>query len=398
MKRIFTLALMASLTYQAYGQITLDASNVPVASPTYNIDLLGAIEGAAIGPDQVWDYSSAAAANSTTNNFPAATNANFIAAGAETTFSYDKTAFVMGGNTIATTVIEQWDFSQEGLHVIGYFLPGGSLDLGDVGGVAGDSIGAPDQEILPDVPLTLMDYPVTANSAWSSVSTFNNPFWASIAQFNLDHTPMVQQITVVRTDSIVGWGEMTVYTSGGISIPYPVLMRRTHMHHVDSLLVDGAPASQDVLDFFGFVQGNINSIQNFDDFIREDMYRYLIRVFYGGDNTFSTVAQVQLCTDNLETLGVNDGSAAGYSVMVYPNPTDNGTVNLNVIGRTLSGKVHYSVSDLAGRTVQTGTLEAQAGSKMSIVLGSEIANGNYNLTVTDKSGSTVVNQKLSVQR
>lgn len=395
MKKLITVFAFLLYANLASSQITLNASDMPWQQSFnfMNLNLAG-MANPMSGSNQSWNYGNAVALGSPFQIlYPAETDTFFTNLGVETFLLVSKPF----GNSIVTwEYFEEWDFNSTGLYVKGYAAPAGSIDLSPFGGLTTDSIGSGELKFVSSNPVAFFKYPMTMGSSWSTVSTnqFNN--WISIAALGLNYAPMALKFTTFRKDSIIGWGKLTCYTTSGPSIPYDVLMRKTMGYQQDSLLVNGSPDSIQVNNLFSFTQGSKNSYLNQIDFYRAGNFRPLIRFAYGDDTTFTAPVNIIQNMDNLTPLGIGNYEKMLYSTFTYPNPSNNGQYNIQVIGKDIDQE-NYILTDISGRIIQGGIAHFNQN-VFQLNLNSSIADGNYILSMINDKGQLIITEKLMLKR
>jgi hypothetical protein len=91
------------------------------------------------------------------------------------------------------------------------------------------------------------------------------------------------------------------------------------------------------------------------------------------------------------TAGIDEVNAAA-GLFVYPNPASS---SLTLSGTQNTGKVFYTISDVSGREVKTGDVDAGTGNFKQTVSISDLAHGIYILKVNDEKNVWV--KKIVVQ-
>jgi Secretion system C-terminal sorting domain len=221
-------------------------------------------------------------------------------------------------------------------------------------------------------------------------------FKLSVAAYGLNKTPGQHVFHLVENDTIVGWGKMTVYTPNGNSIPYDVLMLQSEFYALDSFYLGGSPAPTALLNTFGITQGQKTAANYAYNFHRKGSYNYLVRQYYADDNTFSTMSDAYIATDNVNTTGLDDAKPL-YTSLLYPNPTNTSQLNVQIIGKEVQLS-QYVVMDIMGRTVQEGSPEESGNGAYRLKLNDNIVNGSYLVKMLDKDNQPIVLEKFNLIR
>jgi hypothetical protein len=394
MKYTITLFGLLLLSFMSLAQITIKSTDVPVPTATFNFDDISLTNPSAptAGPNQNWNYSSYFGNNPFTIDYFAETDPFYTATGID--------VYVQGFKNLTPNlgyvVYNEYDFNSNGVFDSGLNVPYQAYSLAAFTGNNADSLVFPLQDYLVNSPRVLMHFPFTANSSWKSSSPRISNFNLTLTALGFTHVPGQHRYNLVRNDSIVGWGKLSVYTPTGPSIRYDVLMDKIEQYATDSFFLNGVPAPALFLNSFGVTQGQHTGDQYSYNFYRKGTYAYLMRIFYASDKTYTTINAAYENSDDLLT-GVNNASAISYSSLVFPNPSNGGEINIKLIGKNISTAT-YTIADLSGRTVQQGLVTMQGGGLMQVRLNSQLANGNYFIMVNDEMLKEVVKEEISVQR
>ncbi len=393
MKKQFTFLSAMALSFSAFCQtaITINASDMPVPTAPYNVASITAVN-ASLGNNQAWDYSAYPSSNPTQNEYIAEGDPFFTSAGVDVYLNSTKAL----SSSKYYEVAHEFDFNANAVKQNGFYVYPQSYSLGTTTGNNNDSLIFPQQGYILANSRTVFPFPFTANSAWRSTTRYSVDFALTVASYGLNNTPAKHVFYLVQEDSIVGWGTLRVYTPSGASIPYEVLMGRRGSYSVDSFYVGGAPAPAPLLTAFTVTQGQITGANYGYNFYRKGSFNYLMRLYYGTDNTFTSLQQAFIHTDDI-TAAVGTENPNSYSTFLYPNPTNGSLLNVQVLGKNVQ-LTHYVVLDMMGRTVQTGTPQTNGSGSVSILLAENLANGKYVIKVQDSENQEVVTEKFDLTR
>ncbi len=395
MKKLFTLLALLPVASTVFGQITITATDMPVPSAAYNLrDITtSAVANPTVGASATWDYS-AYAGTATTNSFTVETDTFFTTAGVDLYYMSFK-SLISG---LSYNYNSELDFNSSNVKESGISIAAQGYSLTAMTGGASDSLTIPAQKTILSTAKEIIHFPFTAGTNWSSVSHRSTTFYLTVASAFMSHTPAEHRYDIHRTDSIVGWGKMRVYTTSGPSIQYDVLMDKSAQYAVDSFYLSGSPASATVLTFFGVTQGQVTDTAYRYNFYRKTSFNYLMTFSYGSDASYSTPVAKYMHSDNITpaNVGVNNVNEAAFSTVLFPNPANSSEVNLLINGKDVTGG-QYFVTDMSGKTVQAGAIEMKAGA-VHVTLGDNIANGNYLLSVTNSENAKIVTEQFSVAK
>lgn len=82
---------------------------------------------------------------------------------------------------------------------------------------------------------------------------------------------------------------------------------------------------------------------------------------------------------------------------IYPNPVTGSNFNV-MLNAATSGKYTLILTDIAGRVIQTNTLQVMKGAQtQNIRLRSRSAKGLFYVKVVDENNQSIVNEKIIVQ-
>ncbi len=392
MKILFTLQAFFICVIVSAQPITINSTDIPIPAGPFNNIQYSPISPPApsMGDSMTWDYSTFSGSVPIPQVFSPESDVFFTNAGIDV----QRQGFKDLNTTAGYEVITKFDFNSNGVYESGLAVPFQAYELSAVTGSTLDSLIFPDQKYLLNDPITVMQFPFTAQSSWHSSGKRSVDFNLTVGLFSLNNAPGQQVYTKFRNDSIVGWGKMRVYTLSGPSIWYDVLMNRFEEYSIDSFYLNGTPASQLLLDAFSVAQGQKTNVFYGYDFIRAGSFNYLVRVDFAADSTYSFVLGTYQNMDNI--VGVDDVNSITYSSVVYPNPVSNDFINVLVKGIDLK-EGRYVLSDMTGKRVQEGDVE-YANEIIKIRTRYGLMNGTYFLTIQNNKGDKLINETIEILR
>ena len=395
MKKISTLLALLPLASAAFGQITINSTDMPVPTSAYHLRNFSTTTAAnpAAGTSATWDYSTYAGTPDSVF-YPAETDAFFTAAGIDV-YKADFKSLIPG---LGYIVFGELDFNTTNVKESGLDVQAQAYSLAAMTGATTDSLTIPAQQQLLSTPKEIVHFPFTANSSWSSSSRRSVNLFLTVAAFSLSHTAIQHVYYVNRKDTIVGWGKMKVYTTSGASIQYDVLMDKIRQYAVDSFYMGGSPAPATLLSGFGMSQGQFTDSSYRYNFYRKSSFNYLLSFNYANDPTYTSTANGGkfMHSDGITPAGVNEIDNAAYATILFPNPANGNEVNLLVDGRDVKGG-QYFITDMSGRTIQAGAIEMKQGA-VHVALSDALASGNYFINIVDAGNVKIATEQFTVAK
>lgn len=373
--------------------ITINAVDMPVPVASYNVNEItnSLPPQPVLGNNQNWDYSGYAGTSPSTVDYPAETDPFFSNAGVDIYFTGLKELNTNSGYDIAHEI----DFNTSKIEYKGLYIFPQALSLQAFTGNPNDEIVFAEQKIIFPESRTTIQFPFTANDSWNTTtSRISVNFNLSVASAGLNAAPGQHVFRYTEKDSVAGWGKLRVYTASGASSPYDVLLVKVESYSIDSLYLGGSPAPATLLNAFGITQGQKNDSRHAYNFYRKGSWLYLMRRFYGTDNTYTNLTGSWVSTDN---ISVNMDETHTYSTLLYPNPANSNELNIQILGKGTPCE-QYKVIDMMGRIVQTGQPSSISLNDLKVHLNENLVNGTYFLQITDNENQSVLMEKFELSR
>ena len=390
MKKIFTLLSLLPLTSVAFGQITINSTDMPTPTGDYNIMNIGTPTNPIVGTNILWNYG-ANTGGADIESYTVETDPVFTGVGIDVYYPSAKS--MAPGFTYNLNM--ELDFNTSNVKEAGAMIPYQLFDLSTVTGNTGDSLSFPLQKNIFGSPSEVVHFPFTANTSWHSENRRSTNFFLTVTPF-YNNTPGQHVYYSHRDDTIVGWGKMRVYATSGPSADYDVLMDKIAEYSIDSIYLSGSPAPATFLSSFGVVQGQHSDSAFYYNFYRKGSYNYLMEFYYDIDPTYTTSTNVYAATDNISPSGISNISSALYSTVLFPNPSANNEVNLQVMGKDIN-EAAYSITDVTGKIVQSGNAELKGKGLLHVAL-NDLVNGRYFIHFANDKNSFVANEQFTVAR
>jgi hypothetical protein len=242
---------------------------------------------------------------------------------------------------------------------------------------AGDTFYILAQHILFSSPYTVIKFPATMRSPWSS--SYESDFNYQLTYPPLyTHAPGLVKAFYSVKDTVVGWGKMRVKDmTGSPSLWFPVLQAQTTVTVVDSYYVDSAQPPAPFFTALGVTQGQVTKTY-YQDYVRPEEVTPFAQVQFT-DGTFSTPSQatthVQRLTESAVPTIPNEAG-----INIYPNPVSDGVITVTL--PATGGAWSYELTDITGRKVQDGLLQP-GGNQAQVILPSSLIDGLYYLKVNN---------------
>jgi hypothetical protein len=264
------------------------------------------------------------------------------------------------------------------------------------GGSTSDSIVFNAQNMVYSSPYTLVGFPATYNSHWSSSFSDSLTFSLTVSVAGYNHTPATLKAAVTETDTVVGWGEMKVKEVSGSPSKYMLVLQiRKRNVAIDSFFINGAVPAALVLTTLGITEGQRAGTYT-EEFYRPNECRPLAAITFT-DSTFTTPASARTLAENYGTdLSTGIKTITGNSsIIVYPNPVTTGAFTINVPDAQ-DGNWSYELFNNSGAEITNGNLAFAGGQTSAQVSVSEkMAAGNYYIVVKN-NGNMIAVKTLTI--
>lgn len=395
MKKTLLFGGLCLASISSFGQtaITIMGTDVPKPTGPINTVEISPTAAVSLGDNQTWNYSSLIGFNPATINYSIESDAVFTVAGIDVKLDVSK-SFNAGFSYLTSREI---DYSSVGVEDKGLYVYPAAYELSTFTGSKLDSLKLPEQKYVLSSPVSIMKFPMTKGSAWKSTSNRSVNFTLSVASAGLVNTPSQHRYKMVRKDTIVAWGKLSVHTGTGASIPYDVLVDQFEQYAIDSFYVGGAPASPALQAAFSVSQGQITDKQYAYHFYRKGSPTYLMRLTYGADNTYTKLAAAFVNVDGLTKLGIDQTSDIRYTSLVFPNPSLGNVINVQISGKTIV-QAGFDITDVWGKSVAKGLATTQGNNLFQVSLNNSIAEGNYILNLYDQDNKRIVQEHILIQQ
>ena len=393
MKKISALLFLMPFATAVSGQaITINSTDMPVPTAPYNVFNIytSGMTNPVAATNATWDYSIYSGPG-TSVSYPVETDTFFTNAGVDVNYPTTKEFNSLYGYNVT----EEIDFNTSNIKESGLLIPAQGYSLSVITGNAGDTLIIPLQKSHLPTAKVIVQFPATMSNAWHSVSHHTGNMILTVTPL-YTNAPMVHSYYMHRDDTIVGWGKMRAYTMYGPSIYYNVLMDRESQYAMDSFYISGVVPPTTVLTTFGIAEGQYSDTSYHYYFYRKGSFNPMLNVFYDKDYTYGTPSAVYSASDSVLFAGVGNVNDVRFTTVLFPNPS-NSEVNMLVNGATV-GAATYTITDVAGRPVQTGCAEVRGKNQVHINLDGKLANGNYILGISDQGNNLRISEQFTIQK
>lgn len=239
-------------------------------------------------------------------------------------------------------------------------------------------------------PQTIIQFPATIGSSWTSNYQYDFDFHINVTQL-YNNAPGIVRAFVSEKDSVTGWGKMRVKDLNGNASGYlNVLQVQASAQVIDSFFINGAAPNSLILGAFGVTDPD--TAYTYTQYYYRPMEVSALATVDYPDNTFT---QPDYATTQTQRL-VNESVAVvndGITVNVYPNPVTNRTISVDIPAMQ-GNNWTYDLIDITGQTVATAPLR---GAHSQIAIAPSLASGIYYLRI-NQDGKSVSVKALDINK
>lgn len=235
------------------------------------------------------------------------------------------------------------------------------------------------QTALYSSPIADISFPASSSSSWNSSGFIDIAFELSVATFFYLHEPGYLRTYSNKSNVVTNWGKMRVRDMSGAPSPYiDVLQVQTTTITTDSAFLSGGPMPGHIQLLLGITQGKSDTVYS-QSYFRKGEVTPLAYVEFT-DATFSHAIRAKTHAQRL-TNATSDTKSLS-SVRLYPNPASD-FIEMDALSSIFT---EYLITDLSGRTVQSGHIRQSAHHQ--IALNASLVNGLYQLHLSARTGQT----------
>ena len=217
---------------------------------------------------------------------------------------------------------------------------------------APDSVFIPNQTPLYSAPRTVIQFPATVNSSWTS--SYRSNFDYDITYLPaLIHSPCVIRTYYSEQDTVVGWGKMRIKDATGSPSEYmSVLQVQSAITTIDTFLLNGVPASAALLTALGVSQGQKDTTYQMS-FYRVGEVTPLAKIDFR-DAAFTQTIGATYHRQRLPNTSAVTKVIGLDDITIYPNPVSDRVIAVEV--PISSAAWSYELLGIDGRAVISGKL------------------------------------------
>jgi len=255
-----------------------------------------------------------------------------------------------------------------------------------------DSLTIDSQLVVYSSPHTIISFPASYNSKWSSSFHADLNIHLSIAAYSYSHAPGIVRRYTTRRDSVCGWGKMRIKDASGVPTGYhKVLQVKTTITTTDSFFVNGLPLSNLALTLLNLTQGATSNTYQ-ENFYRTGEITPLAQVTFA-DAAYSQPKSAVTHIQRLFVVGLDNLVSADIP-QVYPNPVAGNKVFIE-LPPPAGTSWEYSLTSLSGKTICAGLMQSN-NRRYELVIPATISGGIYHLQI--RSGGQLLEQRINVIR
>jgi hypothetical protein len=378
--KVLLLTSLATLSFVAHAQLVLPAGGYAInPAPDTLRGASGPGTGVQMpteGANQVWDYSGITTGNPFNSTWEAPdNNPNFPNADAKRTYSPSLGPLTLVGSR------EYYQNDVDGVYNIGFESAANTYPIGALTGNATDELVIANTHNNYGKAYPIVEFPMNYMDAWYPQVTAQTNFNLTVAGFGLTAAPgqIVQYVSI--TDTVVGWGSLTIGANGMTNAP--ALLKKTISSQIDSVFLGGAPAPEPLLTGFGITQGSVTNFVEYRFFVYDGQTRLLPALTLFLDANGNSVQTIRYDRATYSNVSVADFSL-GIEVKLYPNPAVDNFLTVE-LPQASNETLDIQILNMNGQVVANSKFE-KGLERVTLDL-QACAPGNYFVKITDRSGN-----------
>jgi len=249
------------------------------------------------------------------------------------------------------------------------------------------------QYILYTAPRTIVAFPATIGSSWTSNYHADLDFKFTYVAGGYTDAPGITRRYTTEKDSVTGWGLMRIKNASGAPSQYEeVLQVETVITHTDSFFLNGLLFPGALLTFFNITEGEKDTSYQQNYYRTQEVTPFAQVSFHDAAYT-----QPYTATTHVQRLVFPSAVAAiakESDVKVYPNPVEGSNIFIEL--PAISGPWSYALMDINGRKMAKGLLQVN-GNNSQIEKPESMIPGTYYLEL-DNNGKPFCVKEINVSR
>lgn len=386
-KKLLLMSLALGGAYVTQAQLVIPAGGyafLPVPDTMRAADFTGAgIAIPSFGPNQIWDYSAITGNNYNSIWHAPDGNPNFPGASAQINYSPALGPLTLTGSR------QYYLNDTDGIYVMGFESANNTYPIGAISGNPSDELEILNTHSSYGKNYPVVKFPISYQGKWETQVIGTTEFRLTVAGFGLTAAPGQLKQYVSRTDTVIGWGSLTI-GGNGMNNASALLVRST-FSEIDSVFLGGAPAPVALLSAFGLTQGAVETYVDYYFYVWDGQTRLLPAMVFNGNATGSTVVNGYYDRAPYATFSVED-FAPQLQVQVFPNPTTGEQLHLK-LEQAAQETYAISISNIMGAVVATAQLDK--GLEQKTVDISHLSQGHYFVKVANSSGQVVAIERIA---
>lgn len=391
LKKLLFLALASFSLGALNAQTTIPsgALSIPVLPDTNKSIIIANASSLAVptrGANQNWNYSNVTGGTPSRFWFVQPdNNPNFPNATALDIYNPSLGALTLNNSRA------YYQVNANGIFYLGFQAAAGSYSIAGATGNNADSLKALISVNALSTPSQTVKLPLNFGDSWSRSYVVNSDFLLTVTAFGLINVPVQVKQYITGTDSVVGWGNLTIGGNGYNQIPALLYDRKTTA--VDSFFVNGQPAPATLLGALALTQGSITN-SRINSFYVYDPMEVKLRNALGFTVDYQTNAIIEASYDENTFKGnVSVKNLALISgIKLFPNPAVNSSKVTLSFEQPFDKNLSLEIHSISGQLISTLNVPAQT-SQMAVDL-STYAEGMYFIRLLNEKKQVVFYEKV----
>lgn len=387
-----TLLLTLFLGISAMAQTTInddhfDMAIRPDSSASYAVATPSQVATPTEGVNIHWDYRGLSGGSLVKRAFnPDDANPNFPNASGYTVFNPVLGPLVILGSK------QYYRKNNNGFYHLGFETAEAAYGIGMVSGDANDTVYALNTFNYYNNNVPILLYPLDYGDGYSSVTEDVTEFEITLGVFNYERENIELRQTVVRHDSVVGWGTLSMDAPGYDSVP--TLLLYHEYSQTDSFYMNGQPADLSTLNAFGLAQGSETTLREYLFLVNNPTntmdlhYALKLRI-----NQANDVVYVERDTRSYNSLS-NKTHLLNASVRLYPTPAKKEDGITVAFEDEITETLYLDITHMGGAQVATQIIPA--GTPKTMVHTNKMSAGHYIMRLKNKHGDVVYRTNLTL--
>lgn len=387
-KNLLVLFILLAGMSSLQSQITLDLSNMKFADlGPDTIAIFDSIAKPIIAPNANWNYSSFTPKFYTFYDDLDFTDPLFPNG------QYDQFVTTTVSGALSYAQFNVYGTEASGWHQYGFYMPKQAFPLGASTGNPLDSLIFLAQVSVFTSPHTVIKFPATFGSQWSSSTNYTTNFNIGVSLLGIpDKTPGERRTKLSRVDTVNGWGKLKVHNPiPGTNLDQPVLSVKSKIVFADSFYLAGSVAPLALTQAFGLSQGQRRYTIT-QSFYRPNEKSALLTVFYA-DTLWGFATRFISHIERLDKTTGTENTPVIAGFQLYPNPMHAGSEIHLDFQSIQGGEMIATMHDMKGTNIYQSAVTAGSN---TLTLPDALDPGVYFVSLI-QNGETLATRPLLIQ-